>query len=114
MPQATRKQSQTAAKYRTVKGKDISYKLQDSTRNSLLGISPVANRKMFASYHQPTFVYGMDTIFLNIADIDSLERNYRNVIKSMLCFPDNTPTCAVYLTFGILPFEGQRDLDILG
>ena len=75
---------------------------------------PCCKQKMFASYHQPTFVYGMDTINLNKADIDSLERNYRKVIKSMLCLPDNTSSVAVYLTFGILPFEAQRDLEILG
>ena len=56
----------------------------------------------------------MDTITLNRADIDTLERNYRKVIKSLMCLPDNTPSCAVYLTFGILPFEAQRDLEILG
>ena len=75
---------------------------------------PCCKQKMFASYHQPTFVYGMDTINLNKAGIDSLEQNYRKVIKSMLCLPDNTSSVAVYLTFGILPFETQRDLEILG
>ena len=49
VPQSTRQQSQPAAKYRITKGKDISYKLPDSTKKILLGISPVANRKMFAS-----------------------------------------------------------------
>ena len=114
VPQATRQQSQTASKYRISKGKDISYKLQDSTKNSLLGISPVANRKMFTCYQQPTYVYGMDTINLNKADIDNLERSYRKVIKHLLCLPDNTPSAAVYLTFGVLPFEAQRDLEVLG
>ena len=28
--------------------------------------------------------------------------------------PDNTPSCSIYLVFGILPAEAQRDLDILG
>ena len=39
--QAIRQQSLTS-KYRITKGKDISYNLQDSTKNSILGISPVA------------------------------------------------------------------------
>jgi hypothetical protein len=51
---------------------------------------------------------------LNKADIDSLERNYRRVIKKFMCLPENTPSVAVYLTFGILPFEAQRDLEIMG
>ena len=56
----------------------------------------------------------MDTINLNKADVDALERNYKKVIKSMMCLPDNTISVAVYLTFSILPFEAQRDLEILG
>ena len=34
---------------------------------------------------------GMDTINLNKAHIDSLEQNYRKMIKSRLCVPDDTP-----------------------
>ena len=79
----------------------------------MLGISPVANRKMFICYQQPTFLYGMDTVNLNKTDIESLERSYRKVIKHLLCLPENTPSCAVYLTFGVLPFEAERDLKIL-
>jgi hypothetical protein len=114
VPQATRQQSQVAAKYRISKGNDISYKLQESTKNSLLGISPIASRKMFLCYHQPSFIYGLDTLSLNKADIDSLERNYRRIIKKFMCLPENTPSTTVYLTFGVLPFEAQRDLEILG
>ena len=32
----------------------------------------------------------------------------------MLALPSHTPSCAVYLLFGILPAEAMRDLDILG
>ena len=114
VPQAVRKQSQVASKYRISKGKDISYALQDSTKNSLLGISPIANRKVFLSYHQPSFMYGMDTLILNRADIDSLERSYRLTLKKFMCLPQGTPSAAVYLILGVLPFEAQRDLEILG
>ena len=72
VPQAVKQQSQVAAKYRSSKGKDISYKLQESTRNSLLGISPIASRKMFLCYHQPSFTYGLDTISLNKGDLDTM------------------------------------------
>ena len=52
----------------------------------------------------------MDTINLNKADVDALERNYRKVIKSRMCLPDNTPSVAIYLTISILPFEAQGTL----
>ena len=114
VPQAVKKQSQVAAKYRISKGNDISYKLQESTKNSLLGISPLANRKMFLSYHQPSFTYGLDTVILTKADIDSLERSYRHILKKFMCLPQNTPSAAVYIILGVLPFEAQRDIEILG
>jgi hypothetical protein len=38
------------------RSQDITYKLQGSTKNSISG-----NRKMF--YHQPSFLYGTDTIY---------------------------------------------------
>ena len=69
---------------------------------------------MFVSYHQPSFIYGLDTLSLNRCDLDNLERKYRKVIKKFLCLPENTPSAAVYLTFGVLPLEAQRDLEILG
>ena len=114
VPQAPRQQSQIASKYRISKGNEISYTLQESTKNSLRGISPLSSRKMFVSYHQPSFIYGLDTLSLNRCDLDNLERKYRKVIKKFLCLPENTPSAAVYLTFGVLPLEAQRDLEILG
>ena len=113
VPQAVRKQSQVASKYRISKGKDISYAIKDSTKNFVLGISPIANRKVFLSYHQPSFMYGMDTLILNRADIDSLERSYRLTLKKFMCLPRGTPSAAVYLILGVLPFEAQRNLEIL-
>ena len=114
VPQAPKNQSQIAAKYRISKGNEISYSLQESTRNSLAGISPISSRKMFICYHQPSFIYGLDTLNMNKTDIDNLERNYRKIIKKFLCLPENTPSVTVYLTFGVLPLEAQRDLEILG
>ena len=67
VPQATRRQSQTMADY----SQNISYKLQGLTKNTLAGVSPISNRKMFISYHQPTFLYGTDTMPLNITDMET-------------------------------------------
>ena len=88
--------------------------LQQSTKNALLGISPLSNRKMFISYFQPSFLYGTDTLSINKGDLEHLELSYRSVIKHMLAVPDNTPSCSVYLVAGLFPKEAQMDLDILG
>ena len=114
VPQAPRQQSKVVAEYRMAKGQDISYLLQQSTKNALLGVSPLSNRKMFVSYFQPSFLYGTDTVNLNKGDLQNIETSYRSVIKHMMAVPDNTPSCSIYLVFGILPAEAQRDLDILG
>ena len=77
------------------------------------GVSPLSNRKMFISYFQPSFLYGIDTVNLNKGDMNNIETSYRSVIKHMMAVPENTPSCSIYLVSGILPAEGQRDLDIL-
>ena len=63
VPQATKQQSQTAAKYRMSKGKDISYKLIDFTINSLLEINPFQTEKCLQAIidqHLWIMVYGTD------------------------------------------------------
>ena len=114
VPQSTRHQSKLSIDYRIAKGQNITYQLQASTQNSLCGISPLSNRKMFISYHQPTFLYGLDTMHLNTTDMTRLEVKYRKVLKNMMSMPDCVSSPLVYLTIGILPATAQRDLEILG
>ena len=68
---------------------------------------------MFISYHQPTYLYGTNTMSINTTDIERLETKYRKVLKCMLLFPDCTPTAGVYFCLGILPASAQRDVEIL-
>ena len=78
--------------YWITKSQDVSYKLQGATKNAISGISPLSNRKMFMSYHQPTFLYGTETMPLNLGDIERLEIKYRKTLKCMLSVPDCTPS----------------------
>ena len=64
-------------------------------------------------YHSPTYLYGLDTLHVNETDVSRLEIKYREEIKRMLALPLHTPSCAVYLLFGILPAAAMRDLDII-
>jgi hypothetical protein len=100
--------------YRIARGQDMSYKLQGSTKNSILGVSPLSNRTMFISYHQPSFLYGTESMNLNQVDIERLEVKYRKTLKCMLSLPDCAVSAAVYLCIGVLPAEAQRDVEILG
>ena len=102
------------ADYRIEKGQNMSYKLQGVTKNALSGVSPLSNRKMFLSYHQPSYLYGTDTMQLNVTDIDRIEVKYRKVLKCMLSLPDCTTSAIVYLSAGVLPATAQRDVEILG
>jgi hypothetical protein len=90
VPQAPRQQSKIVSEYRMSKGQDMSYMLQQSTKNALKGISPLSNRKVFISYFQPSFLYGLDTLNINKGDLKHLETSYRAVIKHMMAVPDNT------------------------
>ena len=100
--------------YRIARGQGMSYKLQGSTKNSILGVSPLSNRKMFISYHQPSFLYGTESMNLNQVDIERLEVKYRKTLKCMLSLPDCTVSAAVYLCISVLPAEAQWDVEILG
>ena len=114
VPQAPQKQSKVMVDYRISRGQDMSYKLQGSTKNSMSGVSPLSNRKMFLSYHQPSFLYGTETMCLNQGDIERLEVKYRKTLKCMLSLPDCSVSASVYLCIGVLPAEAQRVIDILG
>ena len=92
----------------------MSYMLQHSTKNVLLGVSPLSNRNMCIAYFQPSLLYGTDTVHINKGDLEHLEISNRSVLKHMKAVPNNTPTCSIYLMFGILPAGAQRDLDIMG
>ena len=96
VPQAVYKQSQVMADYRIEKGQNMFYKLQGASKNALSGISPLSNRKMFLSYHQPSFLYGTDTMPMNATDMERIEIKYRKVLKCMLSLPDCTTSAAVY------------------
>ena len=114
VPQSPRNQSRNTVDYCITKGENMTYKLQASTQNSLCGISPLSNRKMFLSYHQPSFMYGLDTMHLNTTDLAKLEIKYRKVLKHMMSMPDCVSSPLVYLTIGVLPAAAQRDLEIMG
>ena len=103
-----RKQSTVATEYRIDRGRDVSYLLQDITKNALLGISPIANRHIFMCYHSPTFVYGLDTLRINKTDMDRLEIMYRSELKRMQAFPVHTTSPIIYLTIGILPAQNYK------
>ena len=114
VPQAPKNQSKVIVDYRIARSQDISYKLQGATKNSISGISPLSNRKMFMSYHQPSFLYGTETMAINLGDIERLETKYRKTLKCMLSLPECTTSVAVYLCIGVLPAAAQRDVEILG
>ena len=65
-------QSKVIVDNRIERSETLPYQLQDVTKNSLSGISPLANRKIFVSYHQPTFLYGTDTMSINITEFETL------------------------------------------
>ena len=114
VPQAPRHQSKHIIDYRMGKAMDLVYLMQDVTKNAFRGINPISNRKIFMCYNQPTFLYGLDTLDINVTELDRLERKYRSVLKRLLSVPDQTSTSGIYLSIGICPGYAQHDLDIMG
>ena len=70
------------------------------------------NWKAFLSYHQPSFLYDLDTIPIDITDMSKLETSYRKVVTTFNVWgPECVPSALVYLTMGVLPVSAQRDID---
>ena len=68
--QAPTEQSRLAVDYRLSKGMEMVYLHQGSTKSALSGINPASNRNIILCYDLPTFIYGLDTIPVNLTDLD--------------------------------------------
>ena len=112
--QAPTEKSRLATDFRISKGMEMVYLHQDSTKSALSGINPVSNRNIIKCYDLPTFIYGIDTININLLDLDRLELKYRSVLRNVQSLPSSVATPAIYLSIGVLPAVAERDLDILG
>ena len=112
--QAPTSQSKLAVDYRLSKGMEMVYLHQGSTKSALSGVNPMSNRNIIKSYDLPTFIYGLDTIPVNMTDLDRLETKFRNVLRNMQSLPANVATPAIYLSMGQLPAVAERDIEILG
>ena len=110
-PQAPRNQSRVIVDQRISRATDIYYMLQDSIKNSIMGVSPVSNRKMFFSYIQPVFLYGTETMEINKTDLARLETSFRSLLKKMMSLSENVSSPAVYPSWCVFPAvtEGHRD-----
>ena len=64
-------------------------------------------------YDLPSFIYGLDTIHINLTDLDRLEVKFRSVLRNMLSLPSSVAIPAIYLTMGVLPAVAERDLEIM-
>ena len=90
------------------------YLHQSSTKSALSGVNPTSNRNIIICYDLPTFIYGLDTIPINLTDLDRLEIKFRTVLRNMQSLPSSVATPAIYLSMGVLPAVAERDLNILG
>ena len=112
--QAPHNQSKLSVDYRLAKGMEMVYLHQGSTKSALSGVNPISNRKIIKSYDLPTFIYGLDTIPVNMTDLDRLETKFRSVLRNVQSLPSNVATPSIYLTIGQLPAVAERDIEILG
>ena len=93
---------------------EMVYLHQASTKSALSGVNLTSNRNIILCYDLPTFIYGLDTIAVNLTDLDRLEIKFRSVLRNMQSLPSSVSVPAIYLCMGILPAVAYRDIEILG
>ena len=109
VPQALNNQSKTVMDYQLSKGMAMSYLMQPVNKNAYLEVSPLTNDHLTKCYHLPIFMFGLETLNINLLDLDRFDTNYRSVLKGILSLPDSVASCAVYLSIGQLPITAERD-----
>ena len=91
--------------------KHLLYAARLYKKNSIIGVNPVSNRKMFFSYIHPVFLYGTETMEINKTDLARLETSFRSLLKKMMSLSKNVSSPAVYPSWCVFPAvtEGHRD-----
>ena len=77
------------------------------------GLDPETTIHLFKTYITPVLMYGMELLTPRDAQLDSLEKFQKKMVKQLLSLPMNTPDPAVYILSGLLPIEAQLHTKVL-
>ena len=77
------------------------------------GLSPHASRKIITSYVLPRLIYGLESLVLSKTELLTLERAYKQLLRTLLTLREGTADEAVYFLIGLPPLEAELDIRIL-
>ena len=69
------------------------------------GLDPETAISLLQTYVISVLVYGLEAIFPTGKALDTLEIQYKKLLKQILSLPSTTSDPAVYLLSGLLPAE---------
>ena len=81
------------------------YSLMGTGLHGENGLDPEAAISLFQTYVIPVLVYGLEVILPTGKALDTLEIQYKKLLKQILSLPCTTADPAVYLLSGLLPAE---------
>ena len=74
------------------------------------GIDAHTSYKIYKTYVLPRLLYGLEVIFLNKSNIQTLELFHRKSLRTIQSLPQRTANAAVYSLIGALPLEAELHL----
>ena len=89
------------------------YALMPSGLHGEFGLTPHASRKIITSYVLPRLIYGLEALVISRTELSTLERAYKQLLKSLLALREGTADEAVYFLMGLPPVEAELDMRIL-
>jgi hypothetical protein len=71
------------------------------------GLDPVTSISILRTYVIPIMFYGLETLLPSGKSFETLEKQYKKMIKQVLSLPINTADPAIYIMSGLLPAEAE-------
>ena len=84
---------------------DVIYSLMGTGLHGENGLDPKTAISLLQTYVIPVLFYGLEVILPTGKALDTLEIQYKKLLKQILSLPSTTADPAVYLLSGLLPAE---------
>ncbi len=83
------------------------YSLINTGLHGSNGLNPMVSYRIYQAYVLPRLLYGLEVLYINNSDMNSLKRFHHNSLRLFQSLPQRTAVCALHLLLGALPISGE-------